>query len=85
MVLVSRVVAPDELMKESVALAQKIAANPPLAVKALKAGLRRTLDPDWRDVGAWAIEQISALRQTDDSRESVSAFLEKREPQFKGT
>ena len=65
-------------------LAGKIAANPPLAVRAIKAGLRRTLDPDWRDTGAWAIEQIQQLRKTEDSKESVQAFLEKREPNFSG-
>ena len=65
-------------------IAQKIAANPPLAVKAIKAGLRRTLDPDWRDVGAWAIARISELRKTEDSKESVRSFLEKREPKFVG-
>jgi enoyl-CoA hydratase len=65
-------------------IAQKIAANPPLAVKALKAGLRRTLDPDWRDVGAWAIARITELRQTEDSKEGVQSFLEKREPKFVG-
>ncbi len=83
--LVSRVVEPAELMDSAMDLAGKIAANPPLAVKALKAGLRRTLDPDWREVGAWAIEQIQELRKTEDSRESVQAFLEKREPKFTGT
>ena len=82
--LVSEVVAPDALMDSAMVLARKIAANPPLAVKAIKAGLRRTLDPDWRDVGRWAIEQIQALRQTEDSKESVQAFLEKREPRFSG-
>ncbi|MFV2090252.1 MAG: enoyl-CoA hydratase/isomerase family protein [Pseudomonadales bacterium] len=82
--LVSRVVEPEELLDEAMQLAEKIAANPPLAVKALKAGLRRTLDPDWRDVGAWAIGQIQTLRQTEDSKESVSAFLEKRKPHFQG-
>jgi len=82
--LVSRVVPADQLMPTALALAQKIAANPPLAVKALKAGLRRTLDPDWRDVGKWAIGQIQALRKTEDSIESVRAFIEKREPRFTG-
>ncbi len=82
--LVSRVVDPDELMSSAMVLAGKIAANPPLAVRALKAGLRRTLDPDWRDVGAWASEQIRVLRQTEDSKESVRAFLEKRVPTFSG-
>lgn len=83
--LVSRVVEPDALLESALELAGRIAANPPLAVKALKAGLRRTLDPDWHDVGAWAIEQIQRLRQTEDSKESVQAFLEKREPRFSGS
>ncbi len=82
--LVSRVVAPDALMSTALELAGRIAANPPLAVQALKAGLRRTLEPDWRDTGRWAIEQITRLRQTEDSKEGVRAFLEKRDPVYVG-
>jgi enoyl-CoA hydratase/carnithine racemase len=82
--LVSRVVEPAELMPTALGLAAKIAANPPLAVQALKAGLRRTLDPDWHDVGRWAIDQIRTLRATEDSREGVRAFLEKRTPKYVG-
>ena len=82
--LVSRVTTGPELLPEALRLAGKIAANPPLAVRAIKAGLRRTLDPDWRDTGSWAIKQIQALRQTEDSKESVRAFLEKRAPDFSG-
>jgi enoyl-CoA hydratase len=82
--LVSRVVEKAELLPTSMELAEKIAANPPLAVQALKAGLRRTLDPDWRDTGRWAIEQITRLRETEDSKEGVRAFLEKREPVYVG-
>ncbi len=82
--LVSRVVPADALMSSALELAGKIAGNPPLAVQALKAGLRRTLEPDWRDTGAWAIEQITRLRQTEDSKEGVRAFLEKRTPVYQG-
>ena len=71
-------------MPTALELAHKIAGNPPLAVQALKAGLRRTLDPDWRDTGKWAIEQITRLRQTEDSREGVRAFIEKRKPVYVG-
>lgn len=82
--LVSRLVDADQLMPTAMELATRIAANPPLAVQALKAGLRRTVEPDWRDTGRWAIEQIQRLRQTEDSKEGVAAFLEKRPPVYTG-
>jgi enoyl-CoA hydratase len=82
--LVGRVVSPDDLMSTAMKIAHKIARNPPLAVQALKAGLRRTTEPDWRDTGRWAIEQITRLRGTQDSKEGVAAFLEKREPIYQG-
>jgi enoyl-CoA hydratase/carnithine racemase len=82
--LVSRVVPHDELMDKAQEIATKIAQNPPLAVQAIKAGLRRTVEPDWRDTGRWASEQISRLRATEDSKEGVAAFLEKREPAYTG-
>ncbi|MEM7098178.1 MAG: enoyl-CoA hydratase/isomerase family protein [Pseudomonadota bacterium] len=82
--LVSRCVEHEELLPTAMEIAGKIARNPPLAVQALKAGLRRTVEPDWRDTGRWAIDQIQRLRQTADSKEGVAAFLEKREPVYQG-
>ena len=82
--LVSRVVPHEDLMETAMTLARKVASNPPLAVQALKAGLRRTLEPDWRDTGRWASEQIGRLRKTEDSKEGVAAFLEKRTPVYVG-
>lgn len=82
--LVSRVVAHDELLPTALTLAHEIAANPPLAVQRLKAGLRRALDPDWDQLGRWVSASLGELFQTEDHREGVRSFLEKREPHFVG-
>jgi enoyl-CoA hydratase/carnithine racemase len=82
--LVSDVTLHDQLMPRARALAGRIAANPPLAVRHLKAGLTRYAYGDPREIGAWAIEKIRLLMQTEDHREGVASFLEKREPTFQG-
>jgi enoyl-CoA hydratase/carnithine racemase len=83
--LVSRVVPHDELLSTALALAQEIAANPPLAVQRMKQALRTTLDPDWHVLGRWVSENLAELFTTADHREGVAAFLEKREPDFTGS
>jgi enoyl-CoA hydratase len=82
--LVSRVVPHDQLLPTAVALAREIAANPPLAVQRIKAGLRRALDPDWDELGRWVGASLAELFRTDDHREGVAAFLERREPRYVG-
>lgn len=82
--LVRRVVPHDQLLGEAEQLAERIAANPPLAVGAIKDGLRRALDPDWQDLGTWVTTSLRDLFQTDDHREGVASFLEKRKPRFVG-
>jgi enoyl-CoA hydratase/carnithine racemase len=82
--LVSRVVPHDEVVESAVALATRIASNPPLAVRRLKAGLREALDPDWQALGAWVSRSLAELFRTEDHREGVKAFLEKRAPKYVG-
>ena len=82
--LVSRVTPHGELMTTAMALAGKIASNPPLAVQRIKAGLRRALDPDWNELGKWVAASLAELFRTEDHKEGVRSFLEKREPRFVG-
>lgn len=82
--LVTEVTPHDLLMVRAKALAARIAVNPPLALRYMKEGLRRGTYGDARELGGWAIETIRALMKTEDHKEGVAAFLEKREPVFKG-
>jgi enoyl-CoA hydratase/carnithine racemase len=82
--LVSRVVAHGELMAAASGLAARIAANPPLAVAAMKEGLRRGTGYAHAELGAWVSATLGRLFQTEDHREGVASFLEKRPPVFRG-
>jgi enoyl-CoA hydratase/carnithine racemase len=82
--LVTQLTPHDDLLDEVMVLALRIAANPPLALKALKQGLTRWSYGDPQEIGSWAIETIRALMKTEDHREGVASFLEKREPVFTG-
>lgn len=83
--LVSRVVPHEELIPAAMTLAHEIAANPPLAVRRLKVGLRTALDPDWHELGRWVSASLAELFRTNDHREGVAAFMERREPNYTGT
>ena len=82
--LVGRVVPHELLLDEAMGLATAIAENPPLAVQTIKAGLRRALDPDWNELGHWVSTAWARLFATEDHREGVQAFLEKRDPEYVG-
>lgn len=82
--LVSRVVARAELLGEALGLAQAIAANGPLAVRAARAAVWRGLDLPLAE--GLRLEQLLAepVRQSEDAQEGPRAFLEKRRPEWKG-
>jgi enoyl-CoA hydratase len=82
--LVNRVVPADDLEGEVMALAQDIAANAPLTVRACKVALREARRaPDRRNLARVA-ELVEACFRSEDYREGQRAFLEKRPPRFTG-
>ena len=82
--LVSEVCPHAELMARCRGLAERIACNPPLAVRHLKEGLRRAYWHDYQEVGSWISQTLGVLFRTEDHREGVASFLEKRPPVFHG-
>jgi enoyl-CoA hydratase/carnithine racemase len=82
--LVDRVVPDDRLAAEADALAEKIAANAPLSLRAMKASIRCCLSEAY----AADHKEIDAMRaavwRSKDGKEGVRAFLEKRKPVWTG-
>ena len=82
--LVSRVVPEDELMPAAMDLAQRIAANAPLAVRSAKRMLRYGAEEPFDAHVQRVFLQLLPLFRTKDFREGMMSFLEKRPADFQG-
>jgi enoyl-CoA hydratase/carnithine racemase len=82
--LVSRVTPHDSQMQEALSLAEKITANPPLAVERAKQALRMKREYKTNELDGYLSMSLRDLSATKDHKESVAAFLEKREAVYKG-
>jgi len=82
--LVNRVVGQGEALDAAMGLAAEISANGPLAVRHAKAAANRALDVDLVSGLEYEADQFALLFATQDAREGMNAFGEKRKPKFEG-
>ena len=81
--LVNRVVAHDDIDEEALAWAEDLAKRSPLAVQIAKSAFYQSEDMDYQKQFQFMNEAFARLCTTDDAKEGVSAFLAKRNPQWK--
>jgi enoyl-CoA hydratase/carnithine racemase len=82
--LISRVVAADSIQQEARDLAKAIAKNAPLAVQASKRMMRMSMNETFNDHVHHVFLQLIPLMKSEDCKEGMASFMEKREPVFKG-
>ena len=82
--VVNRVVSPADLDATVKELADKLAKKSPVAMRLGRDSFYRQQDMDFRAAMHYLHGQFLLVSQTEDSREGIKAFFEKREPDFKG-
>lgn len=82
--LVNKVVPIDELMPTVMEMARKIASKSTAATRIAKAAINRGMQVGLESGLAYEREMYSLALSTEDKVEGVSAFVEKRDPEFKG-
>jgi 2-(1,2-epoxy-1,2-dihydrophenyl)acetyl-CoA isomerase len=82
--LATKVVPHDLLMDEAMALARRLNSKAPVAVQMTKVALRRAWDHDVEQQRELQNTMNGKLRGTEDTKEALKAFIEKRAPVFRG-
>jgi enoyl-CoA hydratase/carnithine racemase len=82
--LVNKVLPEGQLLEATFAIALRIAGNGPIAVRQAKQAIHRGLQMSLNDGLAFEIEAYNRLVPTDDRREGVAAFNERRKADFRG-
>jgi enoyl-CoA hydratase len=82
--LANRVCEPEELMEVAIGAGQAIAERGPVAIRTAKLVMQQGQDADVRTAHALEQQAFGLVFATDDRIEGTTAFVEKRDPTFKG-
>jgi enoyl-CoA hydratase/carnithine racemase len=82
--MVNRLCAPDRLLDEVLETARRIADNAPISVRQAKHAIHHGLQMDLGSAMLFEIEAYNRMVPTEDRREGIASFNEKRKPRFRG-
>jgi enoyl-CoA hydratase len=82
--LVNRVFEPAELMERSLETARLLASKSPVALAFAKEATNLSFQGDHEDNLSQEVSLFSMLFSTEDAKEGMAAFIEKRDPEFRG-
>ncbi|GAA0122663.1 MAG: short-chain-enoyl-CoA hydratase [Clostridium argentinense] len=81
--LVNKVVEPEQLVEEATNMAKKIASNAPIAVKLCKDAINKGMQMDIDNALMYESQVFGLCFSTEDQKEGMGAFIEKRDKTFK--
>ena len=82
--IANKVVPADSLRETTIAWAKELSARAPLSMAATKKVMRYAMDSDWFSSYTMEAEEQRKLQGSDDAKEGIAAFFEKRDPNFTG-
>jgi enoyl-CoA hydratase len=82
--VINRIVAPELLLEETMKYAAKIVQQPPLAVRLIKDSVNKAVDYTLYEGMQYERKNFYLLFASEDQKEGMSAFVEKRKPEYKG-
>ncbi|MCM3566515.1 enoyl-CoA hydratase/isomerase family protein [Neobacillus mesonae] len=82
--LINRIVSPELLMEETLRTAQHIARQAPLSIRLIKDAVNKAVDYSLYEGMQYERKNFYLLFASEDQKEGMTAFMEKRKPDFKG-
>jgi enoyl-CoA hydratase/carnithine racemase len=82
--LVEAVWEPSEFREHAIELTRRLASGPTRTMGTVRQALWNSMESGFEDQMRWEWDHVVELRKTEDSREARRAFIEKRQPVFKG-